>query len=113
MIGHASDEIALRGELSFKTEKQLPLYVSGATTIGELMAHPVTAPIIGGLMQNMQGAMGVMQSDPTENVEDTLGTGAEMMYGMPLKSLASFAGAEMAAQIELMIQGMNQALGNK
>ena len=29
------------------------------------------------------------------------------------KSLASFAGAEMAAQIELMIQGMNQALGNK
>ena len=35
------------------------------------------------------------------------------MYGMPLKSLASFAGAEMAAQIELMIQGMNQALGNK
>ena len=36
-----------------------------------------------------------------------------MMYGMPLKSLASFAGAEMAAQIELMIQGMNQALGNK
>ena len=55
-----------------QTEKQLPLYVSGATTIGELMAHPVTAPIIGGLMQNMQGAMGVMQSDPTENVEDTL-----------------------------------------
>ena len=48
LIGHASDEIALRGELSFKTEKQLPLYVSGATTIGELMAHPVTAPIIGG-----------------------------------------------------------------
>ena len=117
LIGHASDEIALRGELSFKTEKQLPLYVSGATTIGELMAHPVTAPIIGGLMQNMQGAMGAMQSDPTENVEDTLGTGAEMMkammHGMPLKSLASFAGAEMAAQIELMIQGMNQALGNK
>ena len=81
------------------------------------MAHPVTAPIIGDLMQNMQGAMGAMQSDPTENVEDTLGTGAEMMkammHGMPLKSLASFAGAEMAAQIELMIQGMNQALGNK
>ena len=33
-------------------------------------------------MQNMQGAMGVMQSDPTENVEDTLGTGAEMMKAM-------------------------------
>ncbi|MCB5683701.1 hypothetical protein LIQ93_19850, partial [[Ruminococcus] gnavus] len=55
LIGHASDEIAWRGELSFKTEKQLPLYVSRATTIGELMSHPVTAPIIGGLMQNMQG----------------------------------------------------------
>lgn len=53
----------------------------------------------------------------TFSVEDTRTKGAEMMkammHGMPLKSLASFAGAEMAAQIELMIQGMNQALGNK
>jgi hypothetical protein len=35
-----------------------------------------------------------------------------MMKGMPLKSLASFAGAEAAAQIEQMKQVLNQALGN-
>ena len=35
-----------------------------------------------------------------------------MVMGMPLKSLASFAGAELAAQIEQMMQSLNQALGN-
>lgn len=116
-IGHASDEIALTGEILFKTDKQLPLFVNGSTTIGELLAHPVTAPIVGQMMQGMEGPMGGMQGDDAENMEDSLGTGAEMMeammVGMPLKSLASFAGAEVAAQIDQLIQTLNNALGNK
>ena len=54
--------------------------------------------------------------DGAEEAANALGTGAEMMeamvMGMPLKSLASFAGAELAAQIEQMMQSLNQALGN-
>ncbi len=116
LIGHASDEISLKGELSFRTGKQLPLHVSGSTTVGELLAHPVTAPIVGEMMKAMQAKMAGMMGDGAEEAANALGTGAEMMeamvMGMPLKSLASFAGAELAAQIEQMMQSLNQALGN-
>ena len=114
LIGHASDDIVLREKINFQTKKQLPLYVTGATTIGELLNHPVTTPIVGKMLQGMNEKMGVMEAQDAEN---GLGTGAEMMeamaYGMPLKSLASFAGPEVAAQIEQMILALNQALGNK
>lgn len=117
LIGHASDEIALTGELSFETKKMPPLYVDGATTIGELLEHPVTAPVVSQMMQHMQkGMLGAMQGEDAAGAAEALGTGAEMMQammmGMPLKSLASFAGAEAAAQIEQMIESLNQALGN-
>lgn len=115
LVGHASDEIALTGELSFETKKLLPLYVSGATTLGELLAHPVTVSAAGQLIEQMKsGMMGVMQGEDTA---EALGTGAEMMeammMGMPLKSLASFAGPEAAAQIEQMMGSLNQMLGNQ
>lgn len=116
LIGHASDEIVLKGELSFKTEKHLPLYVSGSTTIGELLNHPVTAPVFGQMMQGMQEKMSSIAGEGAVETANTLGTGAEMMEammnGMPLKSLASFAGAEIAVQIEKMMQKLNQVLGN-
>ena len=108
LAGGASDRIALTGTLSFQTRKQIPLHVNGSTTMGELMANPVTAPIVGQMMQGMQNMGGASA--------DTLGNGTEimqaMMLGMPLKSLASFGGAKGAAQIEQMIQTMNQKLGN-
>lgn len=112
MIGHASDELLLNGVLTFQTEKMVPLYVDGATTIGELLGHPVTAPIIGGALKDI---MGVLQSFGGEEGSDTLGMGKEMMeammHGMPLKSLASFSGPEVGALIEELIQEMNGKLG--
>lgn len=117
LIGHASDEIVLKGELSFKTEKLPPLYVSGTTTIGELLAHPITAPVVGKMMQSMQEKMGFLSGEGAEETANVLGTGAEMMEammkGMPLKSLASFAGAEFAEQIGQTMQTLNQMLGNE
>ncbi|MCM1136401.1 MAG: glycoside hydrolase family 3 C-terminal domain-containing protein, partial [Clostridium sp.] len=114
LVGHASDEIALTGDLSFETKKLPPLYVDGSTTIGQLLEHPVTAPMAGEMMQKMQE---MMQRGAAENTDDSLGTGAEMqeamMMGMPLKSLASFAGAEMAGKIEQMTGSLNQMLGNQ
>ena len=80
------------------------------------MAHPVTAPIVGQMLQAMQEKMGPMMGGGAEENANTLGTDTAMMEammkGMPLKSLASFAGAEAAAQIEQMKQVLNQALGN-
>ena len=114
-MGHARHEIAQTGDLSKETKTLLPLYVSGATTLGELLAHPVTVSAAGQLIQQMKsGMMGVMQGEDTA---EALGTGAEMMeammMGMPLKSLASFAGPEAAAQIEQMMGSLNQMLGNQ
>ncbi|MCM1282016.1 MAG: glycoside hydrolase family 3 C-terminal domain-containing protein [Muribaculaceae bacterium] len=114
-IGHASDEIALRGELSFETEKLPPMYVSGATTLGQLLGHPVTAPVVGEMIKSMQETM-LPQGGEAENGTDALGTGREMMEAMmtemPLKSIVSFAGAEVAGKIEEMIVTLNQMLGN-
>ncbi|MCM1049223.1 MAG: glycoside hydrolase family 3 C-terminal domain-containing protein [Clostridiales bacterium] len=118
LVGHASDEIVLRGELGFETKKQLPLYVDGATTIGQLLANQVTAPVVREMMKNMQEAMQPQGADTVdaESAADNLGTGAEMMEammaGMPLKSIASFAGAEVAAKIEELMGTLNQMLGN-
>ncbi|MCM1105569.1 MAG: glycoside hydrolase family 3 C-terminal domain-containing protein [Blautia sp.] len=115
LIGHASDEIALRGDLSFETEKLLPMYVSGATTLGQLLKHPVTAPAVGEMIKDMQEAMLSPEGD-AESSTDALGTGREMMEAMmtemPLKSIVSFAGAEAAGKIEEMIVTLNQMLGN-
>lgn len=117
LIGHASDEIALIGKITFETEKQLPLYVSSATTLGEILAHPITAPLVGQMLQQVQEGMGVMHEDEAAGVADALGTGTEMMnamiYGMPLKSLASFSGAETGKQIEQLIHDLNRKLGNE
>lgn len=115
LIGHASDEIVLRGDLLFTTEKIPPLYVSGATTLGQLLKHPVTAPVVSEMMKSMQAAM-PMQGADAESAADALGTGTEMMEammtGMPLKSLASFAGREAAEKFQQMIVTLNQMLGN-
>lgn len=111
LIGHASDEIALRGELSFETKKVLPLHVSGATTLGQLLEHPVTAPVVAQVMESMRKAM---PGADAEGDADVLGTGGEMMKammkGMPLKSLASFAGPGVAEKIETLIVTLNQML---
>ncbi len=116
LIGGASDRIAVEGELLFRTEKLPPLYVDGATTLGELLAHPVTAPMMEPVVKGMQEKMGGMQGEDAEKTADALGTGAEMMEammkGMPLKSLSSFAGPEVAGQMEQLVQAMNRALGN-
>ncbi|MCM1088668.1 MAG: glycoside hydrolase family 3 C-terminal domain-containing protein [Muribaculaceae bacterium] len=115
LVGHASDEIALRGELTFETKKLPPMYVNGATTMGQLMKHPVTAPVVEQMMKGMQGAMPAQDAD-AQSAADALGTGMEMMEamitGMPLKSIASFAGAEVAEKIEEMMVTLNKMLGN-
>lgn len=107
-VGPASDEILLTAELAFTTAKILPLHVTGATTVGELLANPITAPFAAQLLQSSA----VMPAG--ENDADTLGSDAEMMasmfYGTPLKAMASFGGREAAGMIGQLIETLNAAL---
>lgn len=119
LVGSASDAIALRDTIHFETKKELPFEVNLTTTIGELMSHPVTAPVAGQMLQAMAQGMGTdtAAQNMEQSTNDSLGMGQdaamEMMNGMPLKSMISFAGAAAGAQIEQMITMMNQMLKSK
>ncbi|MDD2994207.1 MAG: glycoside hydrolase family 3 C-terminal domain-containing protein, partial [Pygmaiobacter sp.] len=96
MVGHASDEIALAAALTFTTRKQLPLPISGATTLGELLEDARTGAAAQTFSQQAMQGMGG-GAEEKEGDENPLGSGgaammAAMLKGMPLKSLASFGG---------------------
>ncbi len=112
-IGSASDDLTAAGKITYTTQKLLPLHVTGATTLGELFKDPRTSPIV----TKMMGQAGGIMSGGEEEQEQTvaaLGSDKEMMEammtGMPLKSLISFGGPEMGAQIEEMIKLLNEQL---
>lgn len=88
LIGHAVDDIRLIGELQFTTKKTPPMAVDSSTTLGELMEHPKTAPVLGKVLLKAFGmpdtgdGLAIIPDDPT---------GRATMLAMPLKSLASFS----------------------
>ena len=107
LIGHASDDIKLTAEVCFTTAKKLPLVITGATTLGELLKDSRTAAVAGKMVAEMGKAFGADQPADDSN---PLGTGPEMMeammYGMPIKSLASFSGG--AIDLDGLIATLNQ-----
>lgn len=112
LVGHASDDIRVSKELAFTTAKVLPFVVTGATTLGELMADPRTAPAVKEMMEKTAQTLGA-GSDAEQASEAAEGVvGPEMMeammQGMPIKSLVSFAGA--ALDIDALIATLNQCL---
>lgn len=112
LVGHASDDIRVSKELAFTTAKVLPFVVTGATTLGELMADPRTAPAVKEIMEKAAQTLGA-GSDAEQASEAAEGVvGPEMMeammQGMPIKSLVSFAGA--ALDIDALIATLNQCL---
>lgn len=113
MVGHASDDICLSAEISFTTAKLLPFTVTGATTIGELMADPRTAPAIGEMMAKVAQTLGGAVGEDKESGESALGADPEemmkaMVGGMPVKSLVSFAGGALDA--DALITSLNENL---
>lgn len=112
LVGHASDDIRVSKELAFTTAKVLPFVVTGATTLGELMADPRTAPAVKEMMEKTAQTLGA-GSDAEQASEAAEGVvGPEMMeammQGMPIKSLVSFVGA--ALDIDALIATLNQCL---
>ena len=83
LVGDASDHITACTEISFVTKKIVPMRMDSSITVGELLANPVTAPVIRGMMNQMAGAGPVDFSEPDPMME-------AMMRFMPLKSLISF-----------------------
>lgn len=85
-VGRASDEILLAAQVPFTTAKLLPLDISPAATLGELLRDPRTASAVQQMLSSIQSAMPMAASaDESERAMMEA-----MMSGMPLKSLASF-----------------------
>lgn len=113
LVGHASDDIRMKCELRFDTAKILPFEVTGATTIGELMDDPRTAQAMGEMITKMMQSLGASASGQ-EEAEDGSSMGFDpekmqaMLYGMPIKSLASFGGGEL--DVDMLIRTFTQCL---
>lgn len=88
LVGHAGDDIRLQAELSFTTEKLLPMAIDGTTTLGDLMADPRTAAVLGEVLKQ---AFGQAAESDNAGLESEDATARATMNAMLLKSLASFA----------------------
>ena len=88
LVGHASDDIRLETKVGFKTAKLLPFTVTNSTTVGQLLADPRTAPIIGTFLKERLAKR--KQTDLGTSSEADAKSRNDMMYAMPLKSLVSF-----------------------
>ncbi len=100
LVGDASDHIEACAEITFTTKKIKPLTVTTSTTIGELLAHPVTAGIVKDLMAQMHSNVPVAMDD-----SDPMMTA--MVRFMPIKSFMSF-GVMDEAQANGLVAMMNQ-----
>ncbi|MBP3876512.1 MAG: fibronectin type III-like domain-contianing protein, partial [Lachnospiraceae bacterium] len=105
LVGSASDDIRLEGEVNFVTAKLLPMTIDGTTTLGDLMADPRTAPV---LSEIMKSAFGAAAENDNAGMNSDDATARATMNAMPLKSLASFA-AMPQEQYDAMLQGFRAA----
>ena len=84
LVGHASDDIRVSCEIQFTTKKLLPFHVTGATTIGELLADSRTAAatmeLLAPLQQNGENGEEVSEADQ-QMIQ-------AILEGLPLKSLS-------------------------
>ncbi len=86
LVGNSSDNITLREEISFETNKVKPMRCDSSITIGELLANPVTKPIVDELLK--KAAENSPFGESNEAVGDEMMQA--MMRFMPLKSVMSF-----------------------
>ncbi len=106
LVGAACDDIRLTADLAFTTKKLLPMTIDGTTTLGELMADPRTAVVLG---QIMSQAFGRAAGSDNAGMESEDATASATMNAMPLKSLASFA-AMPEEQYEAMLNAFKSVL---
>lgn len=107
LVGHASDDIRLETKVGFKTAKLLPFTVTNSVTVGQLLADPRTAPIIGAFLKERLAKR--KATDLGTSSEADAKSRNDMMYAMPLKSMVSFHVLTHDSMMEL-IDWLNEAV---
>ncbi len=107
LVGASSADIRLTGEVEFVTSRRLPFAVTPTTTLGEIMAEPRLAPFVSKMIQsfNFTGDQDSEVASAAVNAE----MAAQMMAGMPLRSLRSF-GSFSSEQLSGLIDQLNGLL---
>lgn len=105
LIGSSSRDIRARTCVTFSTAKCLPMIVDRNTTIGELMRHPVTAPVVTEILGHMKGTV----SDGGEAISAEMTR--SMVENAPLRAVQSFAHLPDEAICGL-VDRLNRLLGN-
>ncbi|QPK81647.1 glycoside hydrolase family 3 C-terminal domain-containing protein [Schaalia sp. ZJ405] len=106
LVGHASDDIQLSGELQFTTNKIPPMIIDGSTTLSELMDNPKTAAALSQILRTTFGSAATENATSTESKD---ATEQATIFAMPLKTLANFA-AMGEEQYQEMLNGLRSAL---
>ena len=101
MVGHASDDIRLRENVTFTTEKELPFHVTMTTMLGELLENPKTSEIMKAMLAPMMPA----DSGKAELTDNTDLMMKKVLEEMPLKSMLSVVPGE---QLEQLVDQLNQ-----
>lgn len=106
LVGNASDNITLRTEINFETKKVKPMRCDSSLTVGELMANPVTQPIVAEMIKKAQ------EDSPFGDANEAVGDEMmqAMMRFMPLKSLMSF-GMMNEEQMQQLLSAIGAVLG--
>ena len=104
LLGDASDHLTAQAELSFTTKKSLPMEVDASMTLGELLAHPKTAPLIRNLLAQGSGQDNGELSAIDGNDEMV----KAMLRFMPLKSMISFGRLD-DGQLQELLAALKEA----
>ena len=76
LIGNASDNICVQGEIRFTTGKILPFRIAGDTTLDQLLSDSRTAPVMQSVLDGVNQLFSMASTQPDG---EGLGAGAEEM----------------------------------
>lgn len=111
-VGTSSRELPLQGEIEVESTQVLPLNVTLNTSIGELIRHPATAPVMQKLIQQSMERQhnGNLDADAA-----AIGTSKESMIAgameMPIGALATF-GIMPEEQLSGLIAMLQESIDN-
>ena len=84
-VGASSRDLRLTGLLEWQAAQPLPVHFTAASTLKQIMTHPVGAAIIGPILQRMAAAAG----DATGKKDDD-DSSLSMMMGIQIVTLVDF-----------------------
>ncbi len=109
LVGASSQDIRLRGILSYRSHTRLPFRVYANTTLGELLARPETRKLVEEAAGRMQEHVGGAEGEDSGSEAINPGMQLGMMENCPLRALRSFAGLT-TQDVNQLVERLNQAL---